>query len=367
MDISPNKHLEYIEFIVYTIFMKHQFGFFDESNRLGRLSSMGDPLEKIAQAVDFEIFRPVLAQVFKRDTQKQRGRPPFDLLLMFKILLLQQWYSMADDKTEYLINDRLSFQRFLGLSLGSKVPDAKTIWLFRETLTKSGEEKMLFELFKEQMENKGILTRTGSIVDASFVEAPKQRNTRDENERIKNGEIPEEWKKSPDKLRQKDTDARWTKKNNENHYGYKNHIKIDKVSKLIVDYDVTSASVHDSQRIVQLVEAQDQELYADSAYVGAELHEDIRKKNPAIKLKIHEKGYRNHPLTDEQKASNKEKSRIRARVEHVFGHMTQSMGGLVVRSIGIFRARCSISLQNLAYNLSRYRYLHTSGGKAVPA
>jgi IS5 family transposase len=279
---------------------------------------------------------------------------------MFKILLLQQWYSMADDKTEYLINDRLSFQRFLGLSLGSKVPDAKTIWLFRETMVKSGEEKALFALFKEQMEGKGIITRTGSIVDASFVEAPRQRNSRDENERIKFGEIPEEWKKSPHKLRQKDTDARWTKKDNENHYGYKNHVKVDKTSKVIVDYEVTDASVHDSQRIVQLIDAQDQELYADSAYVGVQLHEDIRKKNPDIKLKIHEKGYRNTPLTDEQKASNKEKSRTRVRVEHVFGHMTQSMNGLIVRSIGLCRARCSIGLQNLAYNLSRYRYLRQS-------
>ncbi len=347
--------------------MKHQFGFFDESNRLGRLSSMGDPLEKIAIAVDFEIFRPVLARIFKRDRQKQLGRPPFDLVLMFKILLLQQWYSIADDKTEYLINDRLSFQRFLGLSLGSKVPDAKTIWLFRETLVKSGEDKALFDLFTDQMEDKGIITRTGSIVDASFVEAPKQRNSRDENERIKSGETPEEWKNSPHKLRQKDTDARWAKKNKETHYGYKNHIKIDKSSKLIVDYDVTDASVHDSQKIVRLVETLDRELYADSAYVGAQLHEDIRKKNPDLTLRIHEKGYRNHPLSDEQKASNKEKSRIRARVEHVFGHMTQSMGGLVVRSIGIFRARCSIGLQNLAYNLSRYRYLHTSGGRRAPA
>jgi IS5 family transposase len=154
---------------------------------------------------------------------------------------------MADDKTEYQINDRLSFQRFLGLSLGSKVPDAKTIWVFRESLGKSGAEKTLFSLFAEQMERKGIITRNGSIVDASFVEAPRQRNNREENERIKSGEIPEEWKESPHKLRQKDTDARWTKKNDEKHYGYKNHVKVDKTSKLIVTYSVTDASVHDSQ------------------------------------------------------------------------------------------------------------------------
>jgi IS5 family transposase len=347
--------------------MKHQFGFFDESNRLRRLSSMGDPLEEISQIINFEMFRPILDDVFKRESKGPGGRPAFDHILMFKILLLQQWYCMADDKTEYLINDRLSFQRFLGLSLGSKVPDAKTIWAFREKLVKSGAEKMLFSSFAEQMERKGIITRSGSIVDASFVEAPRQRNSREENECIKSGEIPEEWKKTPHKLRQKDTDARWAKKNNEKHYGYKNHVKVDKTSKLIVMYSVTDASVHDSREIVGLVEEYDQELYADSAYVGTELHKDIRKKNKKIKLKIHEKGYRNHPLTEEQKNSNREKSRIRARVEHVFGHMTQSMRGLIVRSIGKCRARCAVGLQNLAYNLSRYKCIRLSVGTKAHA
>lgn len=347
--------------------MKHQFGFFDESNRLNRLSRMGDPLEAISRVVDFEMFRPVLSDIFVRKDRIQGGRPAFDPVLMFKILLLQQWYGMADDKTEYQINDRLSFQRFLGLTLGSKVPDAKTIWLFREKLAQSGAEKDLFSLFTEQLERKGIITRSGSIVDASFVEAPIQRNSRDENDRIKSGEVPEGWKQSAPKLRQKDMDARWAKKNNESHYGYKNHVKVDKVSKLIVSYSVTDASVHDSQKIVALVDAKDKSLYADSAYVGKELHALICEKSQDIALNIHEKAYRNRPLTEEQKQSNREKSRTRARVEHVFGHMTQSMQGLFVRGIGIIRARCAVGLKNLAYNLSRYKYLRSSGGVKTPA
>jgi IS5 family transposase len=212
------------------------------------------------------------------------------------------------------------------------------------------------------MESKGIITCSGSIVEASFVEAPRQRNSRNENDRIESGEIPEEWKESPHKLRQKDTDARWTKKNDEKHYGDKNHVKVGKTSKLIVTYSVTDASVHDSREIVGLVEEQDQELYADSAHVGRELHQEIRKKNKDIKLKIHGKGYRNHPMTEEQKNSNREKSRIQARVEHVFGHMTQSMRGLIVGGIGKCRARCAVGLPNLAYNLNRHRYLRLSGG-----
>jgi IS5 family transposase len=347
--------------------MKHQFGFFDESNRLKRLSSMGDPLEDISRVVDFELFRPALDSIFAREYKGYGGRPAFDRVLMFKILLLQQWYAMADDKTEYLINDRLSFQRFLGLTLGAKVPDAKTIWLFREKLTKSGAAQELFSLFTEQLERKGIITRNGSIVDASFVEAPRQRNSRDENKLIKSGEIPEKWKDSKPKLRQKDVDARWTKKNNENHYGYKNHVKVDKTSKLIISYSVTDASVHDSREIAGLVDDKDKVLYADSAYVGKELHEAIREKNQDIELNIHEKGYRNHPLTEEQKLSNREKSRIRARVEHVFGHMTQVMHGLYVRVIGICRASCAMGLKNLAYNMSRYKYLRLGGGAKAPA
>lgn len=347
--------------------MKHQFGFFDESIRLRRLSDMGDPLVKLSEAVDFEFFRPVLDKALGPQDRGQGGRPAFDRVLMFKILLLQQMYGVADDKTEYLINDRLSFQRFLGLTLGAKVPDAKTIWLFREKLVQGGVERELFALFGEYLTGKGLVTRSGSIIDASFVDAPRQRNSRAENECIKSGEVPEEWKNTPHKLRQKDTDARWAKKNNETHYGYKDHVKVDKEHKLIVGYSVTDASVHDSQEFEALVDVEDQELYADSAYVGKELHEAIVKNNESITLKIHEKAYRNRPLTEEQKASNREKSRIRARVEHVFGHMTQSLYGLFIRSIGIRRARCGIGLKNLAYNLSRYAYLCFCGGRKAPA
>ena len=109
---------------------------------------------------------------------------------MFKILLLQSWYAIADDKTEYMINDRLSFQRFLGLSLGDKVPDSKTIWLFRDNLSKSGAYKELFELFTVQMGKLGVITREGSLIDASFVDVPRQRNSREENKEIKEGKIP---------------------------------------------------------------------------------------------------------------------------------------------------------------------------------
>ena len=318
---------------------------------------MGDPLEKVAGAVDFEIFRPTLDTAIPREKGDKGGRPPMDNMLMFKIMLLQEWYHIADDMTEYLINDRLSFQRFLGLSLGDKVPDAKTIWLYREMLKNSGKSKELFDMFAALMEQVGVITREGSIVDASFVDVPKQRNNRDENKKIKEGDGEELWQDNENKRCQKDIDARWTEKNGEKHFGYKDHVKVDSDSKMIVDFSVTDAAVHDSQAIVDLIDDKDNVLNADSAYTGKELHDKIREKNPDIILNIHEKGYRNKPLSEEQKASNKEKSKVRARVEHVFGHMTNSMGGMTARVIGIDRTTCVITLKNLAYNLSRWAYL----------
>ena len=146
------------------------------------------------------------------------GRPPIDKLMLFKICLLQNWYGLSDEQAEYQINDRLSFQRFLGIDLNVRVPDRNTIWTFKEQLSNSGAEYDIFASFVEELEEIGIVTREGSIVDATFVEVPRQRNNRDENKKIKSGETPESWNEK--KLLHKDTDARWTKKNNETYYGY---------------------------------------------------------------------------------------------------------------------------------------------------
>ena len=106
------------------------------------------------------------------------GRPSYDVILMFKILVLQRLYNLSDDQMEFQINDRMSFMRFLGLGLECRVPDAKTIWLFRDKLTKANVIKLLFDQFTAQLEAANIITRTGSIVDATFVDAPRQRTIR---------------------------------------------------------------------------------------------------------------------------------------------------------------------------------------------
>jgi len=345
-----------------------QLNLLAEDNRLHRLTELGDPLTLVAQKIDWEMFHPIIAEglkTLKTEPKGPGGRPPKDYVMMFKVVMLQQWYNIADNATEYAINDRLSFQRFLGLRLNDKVVDEKTIWLFKENLKRAGIYDSLFGLFNEMLEHQGIITKEGSLIDASFVEVPIQRNSRDENAKIKKGETPEEWlvadPKAKNKLEQKDVDARWTKKNNQNYYGYKNHVKVDKDSKIVVTYEVTSANVHDSQVAVDLFDETDKAGFLDSAYVGEELEKEIRKKvnNPDFELNVIEKGYKNKPLTEEQKASNKEKSRVRCRVEHVFGNMTQAMGGMTIRTIGIARAKREVAMKNLAYNMKRYVYLIT--------
>ena len=332
---------------------KHAKGFFDESFRLEQLSAQKDPLVKLKERIDFELFRTLLEEALHKEEKGIGGARPYDYVLMFKILILQRYYNISDDTMEYAILDRLSFMRFLGLTLADKVPDAKTIWHFREQLVKGNIAGKLFDRFKEELHKNNLIANEGKIVDASFVEVPIQRNNREENKQIKEGKIPDEWKTHPNKLEQKDVNARWTKKNGKSYYGYKDHIKADGKSKLIDSYMVTDASVHDSQETENLLEEQDkgQGLHADSAYSGQpvkEIVEDYEMKNH-----IHEKGYRNNPLTEEQKQSNHIKSKTRARVEHIFGFIENSMHGSFIRTIGIKRATAVVGLMNLTYNIFR--------------
>jgi len=331
-------------------------GLFDDHFLLETLSKLGDPLLKLNEYIDWNIFEAPLDQAFINKTKDllKGGRPPFSKLILFKALLIQSLYNLSDDQLEFQIVDRASFKRFLGLKKSDKVPDSRTFWLFREQLIEKDVILGLFKRFNETLDAAGVFANEGKMVDASFVEAPRQRNTREENKHIKEtGTAPQDWRVKPHKLSQKDVDARWTKKNNTVFYGYKNHIKADTKTKLIEEYIVTDASVHDSQAIEQLLTEKDknQPLYADSAYTGED-QEKIYKKKEVIS-KVHEKGYRNKPLTETQKASNKEKSSIRVRVEHVFGFVENSMHGSIVRTIGIARANAKIGMMNLTYNICR--------------
>lgn len=280
---------------------QRDYGFFDQDIRLSKLSHLGDPLERLKKGIDFEIFRKILEDNLTKLAKGAGGRPPYDYVLMFKILILQRFYNLSDDQVEFQINDRMSFMRFLDLTLADDVPDSKTVWHFKEQLTDLDLIQPLFETFLSELEHLGLVAHEGKIVDASFVEVPRQRNTRAENEQIKAGQTPPAFLENKPKLSQKDLDAQWTKKNDESYFGYKNHVKSDVKSKLITKYTVTDASVHDSQALGDLLDEKDrgQDLFGDGAYVGEKQDNIIAKLN--MNNKICDRAYRNKPLTEEQK------------------------------------------------------------------
>lgn len=350
--------------------MKGQPGFFDLAERHDKLTQMRDPLVVLKSAVNWEAFRADLAKIHDKARKSAAGAKPWDPVLMFKILILQQTYNLSDEQIEYQIRDRLSFMRFLGLRMEDRVPDEKTVWLFREHLAEHKLAEKLFARFHQQLAEQGFVARGGQMIDATFVEAPRQRNSREENALIKENALPIEWGKPENKhkLAQKDVCARWAKKGNETHYGFKNHVNVDDEHKLVQSYVVTDAAVHDSQVFDELLDhtlddnGDKRPVYADSAYRSKEQEEKLAQEK--IASQICEKGARNHPLTDEQKAENKDKSKTRVRVEHVFGTQAQ-MGGHIVRTIGRVRAAVKIGLMNLAYNMKRLGQLLKYGAKSV--
>ena len=285
-------------------------GLFVQLDRRERSAEITTPLDTLNERIDFESFRDLLEELVPRKTGSAGGRPPFDHVFMLKILILQSYYGLSDEKTEFEILDRRSFQRFLDIETEGRIPDRTTIWNFKESIGKDGAER-LFSCFHAQLEAAGLIGKKGRIVDASFVDAPRQRNTREENAKIKETREPSaDWSKA--KVAQKDVDAQWTKKNDEKHFGYKNHVSMDEKSKLIDTYTTTAANVHDSRPFTALLEGCDiKRAHADSAYKSAEHDEWLETRG--IKNRIHEKGYRNNPLNGNQKRSNRAKSRIRAR------------------------------------------------------
>lgn len=332
-----------------------QLGLFDWEKRYDRIDKGGDPLVKLNRAIDWEGFRPLLRKVREKERKSNAGAKPYDVVLMFKALIIQSLYNLSDDELEYQILDRLTFMRFLGLGVGDRVPDAKTIWLFREQLKETGLVAELFAMFDRHLQASGFVARKGQIVDASIVSVPKQRNTREENALIKEGGKPQDWNEP--KRRQKDTDARWLRKNGKSHYGYKNHVNVDVKHKLIRDYAVTDASVHDSQVFGELLceDNRSKDVYADSAYRSEESLEMLREQG--YREHLQRKGCRHRKLTNWEKRGNHTRSKIRSRIEHVFGVQAMIAGDLLLRTIGIARAWVKIGLRNLAYNMYRFQSL----------
>ena len=334
-----------------------QPGFWDWEDRQNKLNQKKDLLVRLNEIITWETFRPLLEQIHDKPRKSKAGRKPIDVIVMFKLLVLQQLYNISDEELEYQVSDRLSFMQFLGFGLADDIPDATTVWLFRKQLSEQALIEPLFEQFDSYLIEQGYAAQGGQIVDATLIPVPKQHNSDDENKQIKQGEVPQSWQDQPHKRSQKDTDARWTKKGGKSYFGYKDHICIDAEHGLIRRYAVTDASVHDSQVLGQLLdEDNDSDLiWADSAYRSEAIEEVL--KLIGFESQIHQRGYRNHPLSEEQQQSNRIKSKTRVKVEHVFGTWVIQMGGKLVRSIGLVQAKAQLGLKNLTYNLLRYTFL----------
>jgi IS5 family transposase len=332
---------------------------FDEHHKLQKLKKYKDPLIVLNEKVNWESFRHLIESAFPKHDPSVGGRPAFDKVMMFKVLILQKYYELSDDAIEYQIVDRWSFIRFLGLSMNDKVPDAKTIWLFRETLTKAGILDSLFEALTKSLHKNEIIVKGGRIVDASIMEAPRQRNSRDENKQIKGGGRPEGW--SENKSRQKDTDAAWTKKGGKNHFGYKNHIVVDEKTKLITDFEVTPANVTDREVGMEFIPRMEKgtELYGDKGYPSEEFSKEMA--NNKLVDKVMKKGCRNSKLSESDEARNREISPVRCKVEHVFGFQKRNKNKFDISVIGLDRATAQITLKNIVYNIKRGIKLITMG------
>ena len=281
-----------------------QSNLFDILKHVESSSQRVSGLDRLS-VIDWESFRSVLEEHLAYADQSKGGRIPWCPVLMLKVLVLQRFFAQFD----------------------------------------------------EQLRSQGLIGKEGKIVDASFVEVPKQRNRRHENEQIKRGEVPARIARKRRRHCQKDLDARWTQKNGVSYFGYKNHVKVDAASKFVESFAVTHAAVHDSQAVGELLDERDSGagLWADSAYVGPRIAGILAALG--MLSFICEKGSANHPLDRQQKRDNKEKSRIRSRVEHAFGRIAQ-FGGDRFRRIGQRRCRFETALTNLTYNLDRYAMFH---------
>ena len=327
-----------------------QRSFFEIEDCYSRLDKAGDPLLKLNSMINWIELDDILEPI-RHEAGPKGGRPGIEPLVVVKLLLLQSLYNLSDDACEYMVNDRLSFKRFLGLSASQKSPDSKTIWLYRERIKYKNLHNVIFDWFSTQIDNAGYKAQEGQIIDASFIPTNKPTGKHKK-------QLAEETPFTPAQASQIDNDATFTKKNNQTYHGYKNHIRVDNKHKLIRKSKVTTASRHDSKEFADLVDDKgnsQKDVWADSAYRSDESEQMLVSKK--LTSQVHERAYRNKPLSAEQKASNKIKSHIRVRVEHVFGHMATAMGGVVMHVIGLARVEIKVIMKNLAYNMQRFVFL----------
>lgn len=298
-----------------------------DSTRKKQKQPKKDFLAEIDQYVDWSIYRRPLEKSFK---QSAYGPNRYDVLLMFRMILLQNWYGLSDRELEEQVGDRLSFRRFLGLSVSDLVPDETTVSLFRTHLTNTGLYDWLFERMQQDLARRHLLVKKGALLDATFISAPR-----------------------------KDPDA----KDGHKGHGYSVHTHVDKGSELVREYEVTSAEVHDSQPSDDLLFGDEESVFADKAYFNDQKKKEMRENG--VYCGILDKAKRNHPLSRRQIKRNIRKSKIRSAVEHPFAQMKERQKYRRVRYRGLERNRCHAALQIMAYNFRRMVFLLKKQAKQV--
>lgn len=328
---------------------------FAAQEREAKLMKLGDALQVLERHVDFSALADAVDEAAPRPGRERGGRPPFPTEVMVRILLIQQLFNLSDEQMEFQLLDRLSFQRFAGLRDSSQIPDRTTIWTFKERLIKAGASESVFDAVNRQLARHGYIARGGQMIDASIVQAPRQSlNKAEKSLVVDQNAMPADW--SPPKRRQKDLDARWTKKHGKSYFGYKLSVNADKRCKLIRKIKISTASEHDTLHFEDVLDPANtsRDIYADKGYVNYKREE--RLTSEGYRMHIQRKGGKDKPLSEAQQRRNRRIASPRARVEHVFAGMAQ-LGGKMLRSIGLARATLQLHWKAAAYNLRRLCYL----------
>ena len=323
---------------------------FAEQERETKMDEICDAQSKSAEHLNFGALAAEIDEAAPRPARERGGRPPFPTELMVRVLVVQQLYKLSDEQMEFQLLDRLSFQRFVGLRQSSQAPDRTTIWTFNERLIQAGAAERIFEAVSRQLDRHGYIARGGQMVDASVVPVPKHTLNKDERAIVQEDAMPADW--SPSKRRQKDVQARWTKKHGKSYFGFKLSSSVDRRHKLIRRVHVSAASENDTLHFERVLDASNtsRDIYADKGYVDGEREQRLRAQG--WRVHIQRKGQAGKPLSDCQERRNKRIAKIRARAEHVSAGLDQ-MGGKALRSIGLARATLHLNSKAATYNLRR--------------
>jgi IS5 family transposase len=327
---------------------------FASHQRESQIDHMGDPLAGIEACIDFKALAASVDQVAPRGECAKGGRPAYPTETMVRILVLKRLNNHSDERMEFLLLDRLSYQRFCGLTHSLKVPDRTTIWSFENRIGEVGA-MALFEGVSRQLLKKGFIARGGQMIDATLVPAPKQKISRKDKEIIDQRATPADWE--PVQRRQKDTDATWTRKHGKSYFGYKLSVNVDKKHKIIRKIVMDTASTGDSCHFEDAFDPANtsRDVYADRGYPS--MAREAWLKREGYRSQIQRKGQKNKPLSECQQRRNHRISKSRARVEHVFAGIEQ-MGGKMVRTIGQARANFAMTMMAACYNMKRLAFFH---------